>query len=211
MPIDLFGEIPTFIAKKVRRPDLEEKYEGLSVGQIAEMENKHVLDALLDLSVADDLKTQWRTPVLNVSEENSRKMMDSPYVMAGLSDGGAHMKFITAGIWPTDLLTWMVRDTGILTLEQGHYRLSGMPAWAAGFKDRGYLREGQAADLMVYDLDKLNILPTEIVEDLPTGEWRRVQRSEGYRWMLVNGEITFEDGVCTNATPGGLLRHGASR
>ena len=47
--------------------------------------------------------------------------------MAGLSDGGAHMKFITAGIWPTDLLTWMVRDTGILTLEQGHYRLSGMP------------------------------------------------------------------------------------
>ncbi len=211
VPIDLFGEIPTFIAKKVRREDLKDKYEGLSVGQIAEMENKHVLDALLDLSVADDLKTQWRTPILNVSEANSRQMMDSPYVMAGLSDGGAHMKFITAGIWPTDLLTWMVRDTGILTLEQGHYRLSGMPAWAAGFKDRGTLREGQAADLMVYDLEKLNILPTEIVEDLPTGEWRRVQRSEGYRWMMVNGQVTFEDGKCTNATPGSLLRHGQAR
>jgi N-acyl-D-amino-acid deacylase len=211
VPIDLFGDIPTFIAKKVRRRDLEEKYEGLSVAQIAELDHKHVLDAMLDLSVADDLKTQWRTPLLNVSTEHARELMGSPYTLAGVSDGGAHMKFITAGIWPTDLLTWMVRDAGLLTLEEAHNRLSGMPAWAAGFKDRGYVREGQAADLMVYDLNKLAIGPVEIVEDLPAGEWRRVQKAEGYRWIMVNGQVTFEDGKCTGATPGGLLRFGQAR
>ena len=61
----LFGRFLTYIAKKVHRSDLEEKYEGLSLAQIAERENKHLIDAMLDLSVADDLKTQWRTPLLN--------------------------------------------------------------------------------------------------------------------------------------------------
>jgi N-acyl-D-aspartate/D-glutamate deacylase len=121
------------------------------------------------------------------------------------------MKFITAGIWPTDLLTWLVRDTGSMTLEEGHFRLSGLQAWAAGFKDRGYVREGQAADLMIYDLQKLAIGPIEMVHDLPAGDWRRVQRAEGYRWLMVNGRVTFEDGKCTGATPGGLLRFGHAR
>ncbi len=204
----LFGPFPLYIAKKVHRSDLEEKYEGLSLAQIAEKEHKHVIDAMLDLAIADNLKTQWRTPVRNSSVENHRELMSSPYTLAGVSDGGAHMKFITNGIYPTDLLTWMVRDTGILSLEEAHFRLSGLQAWAAGFKDRGSLREGQAADIVVYDLEKLDIKPMEIVHDLPAGEWRRVQKAEGYRWIMVNGQVTFEDGKCTNAIPGKLLRHG---
>ena len=60
----------------------------------------------------------------------------------------------------------------------------------------------------MYDLEKLNLLPTEVVHDLPGGDWRRIQRAEGYRWTLVNGEITFEDGEATGALPGRLLRHG---
>ena len=103
--IDLFGAVTKFIVKKVRRPDLKEKYEGLSVEQIAKMENKHFIDAFLDLSVADNLRTEWRTPLLNIEVAHHKAVMDSPYTLAGISDGGAHMKFITAGIWPTDLLT----------------------------------------------------------------------------------------------------------
>jgi N-acyl-D-aspartate/D-glutamate deacylase len=61
------------------------------------------------------------------------------------------------------------------------------------------------------DLEKLQSLPDEIVYDLPAGEWRRVQRAEGYRWILVNGETTFEDGKCTGVTPGKLLRQGQAR
>ena len=67
-----------------------------------------------------------------------------------------------------------------------------------------------AADVIVYDLENLKILPSEVAHDLPANEWRRVQKAEGYRWIMVNGEVTFEDGQCTNATPGALLRNGAA-
>ena len=105
----------------------------------------------------------------------------------------------------------MARDGGLLSLEEAHFRLSGLMAWAGGFKDRGTLREGLAADIIVYDLDELEALPDEVVYDLPAGEWRRVQRAKGYRQILVNGQTIFEDGKCTGATPGKLLRHGERR
>ena len=54
------------------------------------------------------------------------------------------------------------------------------------------------------------MLPVEIAHDLPGNEWRRVQRSAGYKWIIVNGEVTFEDDRCTGATPGKLLRHGVT-
>ena len=64
---------------------------------------------------------------------------------------------------------------------------------------------------MVYDLENLKRVPEwggEVVYDFPGDEWRRVQHAEGYRWIMVNGQITFEDGKCTGETPGKLLRHG---
>ena len=67
------------------------------------------------------------------------------------------------------------------------------------------------ADIVVYDYENLRRVPEwsyEILHDFPADEWRVVQRAEGYRWTLVNGVITFEDGVCTGATPGVLLRNG---
>jgi N-acyl-D-aspartate/D-glutamate deacylase len=203
-------EIKTYVATKIHDRNLA-KFEGKTLAEIASALGKHTIDAMLDISLADDLKTEWRTPMLNVRSDYAKEVMTSPYSLAGLSDGGAHTKFLTAGVWPTDLLTWMVRDTGALTLEEAHYRLSGLPAWASGFKDRGFVREGLAADLMVYDLDKLAIGPWEIRHDLPCGEWRRVQNAIGYRWIVVNGQVTFEDGKCTGATPGRLLRGGEAR
>ncbi len=89
--------------------------------------------------------------------------------------------------------------------------MSGLAAHAAGFTDRGTLREGQAADIVVYDMEELDIEPNwigEAIYDLPGGEWRRVQRAKGYNHILVNGVETFTDGECTGATPGHLLRHG---
>ena len=110
-----------------------------------------------------------------------------------------------------DFLTWLVRDEGVVTLEEAHFRLSNLPARAAGFRDRGTLAEGKAADVLVYDMDELAIDPPwigEAVYDLPGDEWRRVQRAKGYDKIIVNGEVTFDDGECTGAVPGQLLRHG---
>ena len=111
----------------------------------------------------------------------------------------------------TDFLSWLVRDENVVSLEEAHYRLSNLPAQAAGFRDRGVLHEGAAADIVVYDLNELSIDPPwigNVEHDLPAGEWRRVQRAIGYKAIIVNGEVTFEDGNCTGATPGRLLRHG---
>ena len=73
------------------------------------------------------------------------------------------------------------------------------------------LHEGAAADVVVYDMEELDMEPKwvgEIAHDLAGGEWRRVQRAKGYKAILVNGEVTFDEGECTGATPGKLLRHG---
>jgi len=102
----------------------------------------------------------------------------------------------------------MGRESDMLSLEELHFRLSAHPAMCAGFKNRGTLVEGACADVVVYDLNKLAIKPLEVVYDFPGGEWRRVQRAEGYSATLVNGEVTFQDGKCTGATPGRLLRSG---
>lgn len=196
------------------QPELEQ-YVGRSVGDIADEQNKHPIEVMLDLSLAGDLNVEFLGPDRGANAEFMAEMMnDSAYAIPGVSDGGAHTKFFTGGSYTTDFLSWLVRDEGLVTLEEAHYRLSNLPAQAAGFKNRGVLREGAAADIVVYDIDKLAIDPPwigAIEHDLPAGEWRRVQRAIGYKAIIVNGEVTFADGECTGATPGKLLRHGSAR
>jgi N-acyl-D-aspartate/D-glutamate deacylase len=206
------GAIHKLIVQWVNdRPELE-KYVGRSLGDIAREETRHPLEVMLDLSIAGDLKTEFRGPVPCSNAEHMADLINgSPYTIPGVSDGGAHMKYFLGGAYTTDFLQWLVRDEQKVTLEEAHYRLSALPAQAAGFRDRGTLREGGWADVVVYDLNGLGVegeLSGEIVQDLPGGEWRRVQRARGYRAILVNGEITFDEGKPTMATPGKLLRHG---
>ncbi len=189
-----------------------EPYLGRSVGEIAEAQGKHHVEVILDLSLSGNLEVEFLGPDKGSNAAFMAEMMNgSPYAIPGVSDGGAHTKFFTGGSYTTDFLTWLVRDEQVVTLEEAHYRLSNLPAQAAGFQDRGVLEEGAAADVVVYDLDALEIDPPwigDVTYDFPGGEWRRVQRAIGYRAIIVNGEVTFEDGACTGATPGRLLRHG---
>lgn len=206
------GPIPGLIVQTANdQPELE-KYIGLSVGQIAEAESKDPLDVMLDLSLAGDLNVEFLGPDRGFNAGHTAEMInDSDFTFPGASDGGAHTKFFTGGAFTTDFLRWLVRDEKLISLEEAHYRLSALPAHAAGFRDRGVLREGAAADVVVYDLDGLDIEPNwigEITHDFPGGEWRRIQRAKGYHAILVNGVQTFEDGECTGETPGQLLRNG---
>jgi N-acyl-D-amino-acid deacylase len=189
-----------------------QKYVGRKVGEIAEEEGKHPTDVMLDIALAANLKVSFRTgSVLSSDPEKAAYIVNDPYVVAGVSDGGAHTKIIAGGTYPTEILSWLVRDEKRVTLEEAHYHLSYLPAQSAGFSDRGFLKEGARADIVVYDLAKLRRVPEwtfEIAHDVPGNEWRCIQRSEGYRWTIVNGIITFEDGRCTGATPGVLLRNG---
>ena len=205
------GPIEDLVVQGVaRRPELQ-KYVGRSLGDIGREEGKHPGEAMIDLSLATDLSAEFLGPDKGSNAEFMAELMHDPHTLPGVSDGGAHTKFFTGGAWPTDLLKWLVRDEAKLTLEEAHYRLSALPAHAAGFRDRGILREGAAADVVIYEMEELDMEPEwtgEVVHDLPAGEWRRVQRARGYKNIIVNGEITFTDGECTGATPGRLLRHG---
>ena len=87
-----------------------------------------------------------------------------------MSDGGAHTKFFNGGSYTTDFLLWLVRDEKKISLEEAHFRLSALPAHAAGFRDRGMLREGAPADVVVYELESLDVKPRwvgEVVNDYP--------------------------------------------
>ncbi len=204
---NLQGSIAGLVVEEVGHRELE-RFMGLTIGEIAEQEGKHVIDACLDIAVADDLQTEFYNTKAIHNPQHSAEILKSPHCIPGLSDGGAHVKFSVLGNFPTDTLIWLVRDEGLISLEEAHYKLSYLPAFMGGIKDRGFIREGAPADMVVYDLEELKLLPAERVHDLPGGDWRRIQKPEGYRWIMVNGETTFEDGQPTGALPGRVLLHG---
>ena len=189
-----------------------ERFVGKSLSQIGAEEGKHPIDVMLDMSVQGDLKVEFLGPNRGFNADFMAEMTtDSEYTFPGVSDGGAHTKFFTGGAFTTDYLSWLVRDESKITLEEAHYRLSALPARAAGFADRGELKAGKAADIVVYGLNELAAEPDwvgEIVHDFPANEWRRVKYAKGYHAIIVNGVTTFANGQCTGATPGRLLRQG---
>ena len=194
------------IILEVKREDMKH-LENLTLREAGEKEGKHPVDAMLDLAVADDMATTFYSPAVGEKNEFLKELVNDSTLL-GVSDGGAHTKFFCGGRYSTESITRMVREMNMMSLEEAHWRLSAQPAACAGFKDRGVLREGAPADIVVYDYDNLEILPTEVVHDLPGKEWRRVQKAKGYRAVLVNGEMTLENDQNTGNIPGKLLRHG---
>ncbi|MEP6658414.1 MAG: amidohydrolase family protein [Acidimicrobiales bacterium] len=185
-----------------------ERFREMSVGQVAEATGKHPVDAMLDLAVADSLRTLFFVAPPQGKSDLLREIVQYPHMLLGVSDGGAHTKFLTAGRYPTETLAQQVRDNHWITYEEAHRRLSGLPAQLAGFHDRGLIRLDGPADVVVYDPENLAVGPNEVVEDLPGGEWRRIQKASGYHAVLVNGVRTIADDTQTERHPGRLLRHG---
>ncbi len=201
------GPIAEIVVDSVANEE-NRKYVGMTIAQLGIAMGRHPADAMLDLAISEQLQTVFYVVPFNYREDLLDEILQNEWTVPGVSDGGAHTKFLNFGRYPTNMLQDLVRERGSYTLEEAHYRLSALPAVAAGFSDRGTLEVGRAADIVVYDYENLRMLPTEIVHDLPGNEWRYVEKAEGYRYTLVNGEVTFVDGVCTGAIPGKLLRHG---
>jgi N-acyl-D-amino-acid deacylase len=206
-PQSVTSPIPEITVLGPRTPGTKQ-WENLTVGEVADKRGVHPVDAMLDIVVADELKTLFFANPTNKSLEYLQEIVDDPYVLFGVSDGGAHTKFLTAGRYPTETLIKMVREHEMLSLQDAHWRLSALPAQLAGFTGRGTVTLDAPADIVVYDYENLSLLPEEIAHDLPGGEWRRIQRPRGYRWILVNGEVIIEDDQETGRHPGQLLRHG---
>ena len=207
LPITATGPLPDIV---IVGPKLEKnaRWEDHTLAIAGEKMGKHPVDVMLDMAVEEDLATEFFAAPPNGDLGHLREIVDNPWVLFGVSDGGAHTKFLTAGRYPTETLCKIVREHEMISPEEAHWRLSALPAMVAGFEGRGVLRKGAPADVVVYDYERLRVLPAEVVHDLPGGEWRRVQRAEGYRFVLVNGEVTIRDDEETGACSGRLLRHG---
>lgn len=201
------GPIAEIVVDSVSSPE-NQRYAGLTIAELGEAMGRHPADAMLDLAISERLQTVFYVTPFNYRQDLLDEILHNEWTVPGVSDGGAHTKFLNYGRYPTNMLQDLVRERGSYTLEEAHYRLSALPAMAAGFGDRGTLEVGRAADIVIYDYENLHMLPAEIVHDLPGDEWRYVERAEGYRHILVNGEPVFVDGECTGKTPGMLLRHG---
>lgn len=189
-----------------------DKYLGRCVSEIAEAEGRHVADVILDVALASEFRAEFRGNAYDTSAETTMEVLDSPYVVPGISDGGAHTHFSVQGAYPTDLLEWLVREEGLMSAEKAHYGLSRLPAHMCDLPDRGVIREGAPADLVVYNPETIRRLPSwdtlEKRRDMPANEWRLVQRAGGLDYTIVNGTVTFEGLECTGATPGQLMLHG---
>jgi N-acyl-D-aspartate/D-glutamate deacylase len=184
---------------------------GQRVGDVARARGLDPVDALLDISLADELRTLF-VPVRVGSDEASWKLraevLLDERVVVGASDAGAHLDIGTAFAYTTKLLAEGVRERGIMTLEQAVQQLAQVPARLYGLTDRGELREGAAADLVIFDADRVDRGPVESRSDLPGGAKRLYAEAEGVESVLVGGVEIVRGGELTDACPGKVLRSG---
>ena len=137
------------------------------------------------------------------------QMIDSPNILFGLSDAGAHCGAICDASMPTSAITLWSRDRrdgDRVPIERIVHHQSRRTAEHLGWFDRGLVAPGQLADLNLIDLETLSCHPPTIVNDLPAGGRRLMQTAEGYRYTIKSGAVTVQDGVLTGELPGGLVR-----
>jgi N-acyl-D-aspartate/D-glutamate deacylase len=181
--------------------------KGKSVAEIARDQGKDVLDVFLDLALEEELETEFERREVNSDEAAMTALLTSPYTIIGQSDGGAHVVFRTDYSYSTYLLSHWVREKGIMSLEEAIRKLTFVPASLFGLFDRGLVRPGMAADLMVFDPETIAPLEPGEAQDLPGGAKRRKQLAEGIEWTVVNGQVLLEKGKHTGVYPGKVARN----
>ena len=177
-----------------------------TVAEVARERNQHPAATMIDLALEKDLDLFFLQPVANEDQDIALDIMRHPRAVTTFSDSGAHVSQLMDSSLQTHLLYHWVRRKQAFTLEQAVHMLTCVPATLWGFHDRGLIREGLAADLVVFDPDTILAEMPEVVDDLPGGARRLVQRTRGVAATVVNGEVLLRDGRHTGALPGQLLR-----
>src|SRR5574339_460469 len=187
-----FGNWARITVHEVRNPKLK-KLEGRTVAEIAQERGKDGVDALLDVTLEDDLENEFTMQSFNTREDRMAEILNNRDMLLGLGDGGAHLDMLCDSGYPTYVLGTWVRERKALTLEEAVRRLTSDPADFFGIRDRGRLAPGLAADLAIFNPDTVGSLGRpERRYDLPGGAKRMVMRSQGIEYTVVNGAVTWE-------------------
>ena len=177
-----------------------------TVAEVARERGQHPAETMIDLALETNLDLFFLQPVANEDQDFALELMRHPRSVTTFSDSGAHVSQLMDSSLQTHVLSHWVRAKQAFTLEQAVRMLTFVPATYWGFADRGLIREGMAADLVVFDPDTIAAEMPEVVDDLPAGARRLIQRTRGVAATVVNGEVLLRDGKHTGALPGQLLR-----
>jgi N-acyl-D-aspartate/D-glutamate deacylase len=177
-----------------------------SIAEIAAARGDDEVDTLLDLALEADLATQFGIPIMNTDEEVVGQLLRHPAGILALSDAGAHVDTLADQGFTTTLLAHWVRELGVLRLEDAVRLVTSVPATLYGLADRGTLRPGGAADVVLFDATRIGLERTELVHDLPGGAARLIQRPIGVEHVVVNGELLVDAGAQAATRSGRVLR-----
>ena len=201
-----FGNWARITVHEMKSPLLK-RLEGRTVEDIAKERGIDGVDALLDLTLEDDLDNEFTMQSFNSRVDRMAELLGDKSVLLGLGDGGAHLDMLCDSGYPTYVLGTWVRERKVLTLEEAVRRMTSDPADFFGIKDRGRIIPGLAADIVIFDPATVgSVGRPERLYDLPGGAKRMVMRSRGIEMTLVNGEVTWEKGALTGASAGRVLR-----
>jgi N-acyl-D-aspartate/D-glutamate deacylase len=201
-----FADWERITVHEVQNPKLKH-LENRTVAEIARERGVDGIDALLDLTLEDDLQNEFTVQSWNTRVDRMSELLNDRSVLIGLGDGGAHLDMLCDSGYPTFVLGTWVRERKVLTLEEGVRRMTSDPADFYGIKDRGRIAPGLAADVTIFDPATVGSPGrAERLYDLPGGAKRLVKRSSGIEYTIVNGVVTWEKGALTGSGAGIVLR-----
>ena len=199
------GSIP-FLKVGSVKSDENQRYQGQYLGSIAQEENKELGEVILDLSIRDNLDTEFQLQnVINADKQAVAKIVSHPLCHFGASDAGAHITQFCGTGDTSHLLQHYVRETSTFSLEEAIHKMTGELAVDWGLADRGTLEEGKAADIVIFNSDTVSVGKEEFVDDFPGEARRYVRKSEGYDVVIVNGAIAYQDGRYTETLNGRVV------
>ena len=179
-----------------------------TIARIAADEGRDPVDVMLDIAFADDLGAIFELVALNHDATEVVPLIQDKRLLIGLSDAGAHVDMMCDAGFATYMLASWVRETPVLSLEEAVRRLTSEQAAFFGIPKRGVIRQGNYADLALFDISRVRPLESQKVFDLPGGGKRWVQHAEGMFGTVVNGELLYEQGEYVGTLPGRALRSG---
>jgi N-acyl-D-aspartate/D-glutamate deacylase len=205
-PINFSRRWDCISIKKAARAE-NKNLENKNIDELARAQSKLPIDAFLDLALSEDLETTFEDSATQGDLHAVKEIFSNPHVLLGQSDAGAHVANANPGFgYSTIMLAHWVRRRQIMSLEDAIKKLTFLPASLFGIHDRGLLRRGMAADMVVFDPETIDLVEPEKVEDLPEGAPRYIQRAKGIHYTVVNGSVLMRNGAHTGVYPGKVLR-----
>ncbi|MDD3798131.1 MAG: amidohydrolase family protein, partial [Novosphingobium sp.] len=210
--MDTFEDLPPrWELMRVAETETQKDLSGRTIADIAAERGTDPFETMVDIALAEDLNTRFSVTFANDRDEDIAELLIGKNCIIGLSDAGAHAAQICDSVLTTDFLSRWVRDREVMPLEAAIRKITGELADVMQL-DRGYLKEGSPADVVVFDLARLEVGPIRRVHDFPGGAERLIaDRPSGIEHVVVNGVPIRRDGVvqqdAVKSGPGRILRH----